>query len=93
MLVEINGANAVVNFFKIGGNVHHKIAGVHIAQEPYKTTLIELHKLFAKTNWIEIYVLQIAFNEHIARDSCNVFFDERVAAREVTNAIRREQMF
>ena len=86
-MIEVNGPDAVLIIFDVGGNVHDKIIGAHVAQQADEAAFVEFYKLFGEPDLIGLGIIEEAADEHVARDSRDMFFHQGVVMGEERDAV------
>ena len=81
-----------MHFLKVRRDVDDVVHGAHITEEADKTSLAKFHELFGNSYVVEMRIIKVVPDEHIARQSGNVFFDEGVPVDEVVDTVWRENM-
>jgi hypothetical protein len=92
LLVKVNRADSVLDFFEVRCDVDDIIHGAHITEEADKASLAKLHKFFGNPHVIEMRIIEVVPDENIARQSGDVFFDEGVSVDEVVDTVGRKNM-
>src|SRR5204863_4751821 len=75
LLVEINGADTILKILDVRSNTNNKIIAAHIAQQPYKTPLVEFDKLLGQPDLVGQWLIEL-FDKEIAGYAGYMFFDQ-----------------
>ena len=92
LLVEIDGADAVLHLLEVGGDVDDVVHRAHVAEEAQVAALGEFDEFLGNPDFVQIGAAEVAADEHVSRNAGDVLFDQRVLAHEIIDAERGKQM-
>ena len=90
LLIEIDGADAILHFLEVGGDVHDVVYGAHITKETEETALTKFHEFLGNPHIVEGGIHEVVTDEDITGYSRNVFLNESVSIDEVVDAVGRK---
>ena len=93
LLIEVDGPDAILIIFYIGGDIHYKVIGPHVAEEPDEAAFVEFYELLCEADLVGLRIVEKVADEQIAGDAGDMFFDEGVMVGIKRDAVGREQMF
>ena len=88
LLIEVDGPYPVLIVFDVGGDVDDEIIGSHIAEQTDKAAFIEFDEFFGQADLVGQGIVHEIFDEEVAGDAGNMFFDEGIQMGEIRYAVR-----
>jgi len=93
LLVEVDGADAVLHLLEIGRHVDDVIVAAHVAEQANETALAKFHELLGQADAVEVGAVEIVADEGIPRHTGDVFLHQGAATvHEVVDAVGRKQV-
>lgn len=92
LLIEVNGADAILDVFEVGGDVDDVVVAAHVAEEAEEAAFAEFDELFGDADSVHIGAIQVVANEDVAGDAGDVLLHQGVALGEVVDAVGGEEV-
>src|SRR3546814_12208146 len=75
------------------GYVYHIIIRPHVSQQANKAALVELYEFLGDACLIKGIVIEIIPDEHISRNTSNMFINQGIIISEINDPVRGKDMF
>jgi len=93
LLVEVDGADAILDFFEVRCDIHDIVHASHIAEQTDEAAFGEFGEFFRDADLVQAGLIEMFAEEDIAWDAGDVFLDQRVSADEIVDPVWREDVF
>ena len=93
LLVEIHCSDSNLRALEIGGDVDDEIIGTHVAKQANEAAFVEFDQLFGNSNRFEPFAFHPVLDEHVPRQTDEVFLDQCIAIADEVHAIWGKQVF
>jgi hypothetical protein len=92
LLIKVDGADAVLDVFKVRGDVDDIVVAAHVSQEADEAALAKFDKFFGDADAVDVSADDVIPDEGVSGDAGDVFFNEGVLVVEVVDAVGGEEV-